>query len=933
MIRTFVLTRTGRDPQAAKAQAAFAREGRPDAHVQVATLVKVEGDFNADAILPLIANPSAGESAALETQRPSLDGRAIVEVAYRPAVVDPETESGLEAAELMGVSGVEWLRMATRYIVQGVRQAEAERIVTKHLFNDVVQVIVGPDDYTRTLRPSGEPDAMQTFDLSPLSDAELLSLSGRMGWYAPLPQLRVLQQEQAKRGRPWTDVEIEMTVQSWGDHCYHTTWKGLGLLKELMAATRRIDHPLCVSIFVDNAGAMEFYEGFSVFIKGETHNHPSAISTKGGIETKHGGVLRDIIFMGRGGYPIGSSTIMGTRPPSELDERVPKGALHPRTIVLESIDGTSSYCNPMGVPMMYAQYRAHPGYAKCLALGHCIGIAPTEFATKETARKGDLLILLGGATGRDGVHGATASSADLTAEMVQKEGATVQIGHPIVERKFTTLIPILRDERLIRTCTDLGAGGISCCVGEVCAECGADVRLDGLPLKDASLASWEKWVSESQERGLIVVDPSDVARVLAYCERYGVQAFKLGVCRDDKRLIVTDHGETVVDMDLDFLWSACPIEPLEVAESKVGRKPVAPWSAQATMITADLVSSILGDYACCDQSFAVNRFDSTVQGRTVVGPLTRGVPSDAYVSAPIRGKPYGMVSACAFNPRWSDADPVGSVGALMCLAISRSIAAGASLSEITLCGNYYTPSRTKEQLYHLREMVLSAVRLSEAFGTPFISGKDSSSGTFKSADGQAIDVPPTFVPSTLCRMPDVTKVVRKAFQAGGHAIMVIRPPCKPNLAGSVATDYLGVKPEGDARLPWPEDERSIVALWGAFADSRRLLASAAAIGEGGALLQVVHGCITAGMGAHLSLTSAGALWDLLGEPPASFLVTTDAPDAVRDVFSAFECVALGEVTASPGLVIEIDGRTTVHPESWPALVQSWRSAFEREVLL
>ncbi len=934
MVRTLAVCRKGHDPEAARAEAAFRREGYEDVRVEVTRLFKIEGECDPRELARLLANPAAGESVAEEKGRPRAEGCAIVEVAYRPAVVDPETHSGLEMAEILGVRGLEWLRLVRRYTVYGVRQEEAERVIRKHLFNDVVQVIVGPDDYRETLRPSGTPDPVRTFDLSALSDEELAALNRRMNWYAPLAQLKTLREHQAQRGRPWTDVEIEMVVQSWGDHCYHTTWKGLGLLKALQEATHRINHPLCLSVFVDNAGAIKFYEGWALAIKGETHNHPSSISTKGGIETKHGGVLRDIIFMGRGGYPIGSSTIMGTRPPSEEESTVPAGALHPRTIVLESIEGTASYCNPMGVPMMYAYYRAHPGYAKCFALGHSVGLLPEKYVKKLKPEKGDVLILIGGATGRDGIHGAVASSAELTAEMVEKEAATVQIGHPITERKFTTMIPLLRDNGWIKTCTDLGAGGISCAVGEICADCGADVCLDGLPLKDTSLAAWEKWLSESQERGLLVVAPEHVDDVLATCRRFGVDAFVLGTCRDDRRLVVTQEGEAVADLDLGFLWSSCPIEELKTRDPGVERKPVAP--DPRIVPDADVAARVLGDYACCDQSWAVYQFDSTVQGRTVVGPLTNGVPSDAYVGAPLRGKPYGFVSTCAFNPRAGDADPEGSVGWLMALAITRAVAVGASPDEITLCGNYYTPRADEIKAWYLKRMVTRAIALSELFGTPFISGKDSSSGTFQTADGKAIDVPFTFVPSTLCRIPDVRRITRKPFRHPGEAILALRPACAPNLGGAVVLDALGLRPEHAIRLPWPEDAQAIVALWRALAEVRELLSSAAAVGEGGAFLQIFHACLASGLGAELSLAPDVALWELFGEPPAALVVSTSEPELLRERLAqacgeAVHVVRLGYVSREEGIELRVGDKLSISRDDWPRLVHIWRTAFLKEV--
>ena len=193
----------------------------------------------------------------------------------------------------------------------------------------IVERIREPHETVTTLRPTGKPDPVGQVTLQGLTDAQLEKLSRQRSWYAPLSQMKVIQAHERERGRPHTDAEMEILVQSWSDHCYHTTWKSLGLLKKLMAATRAINHPLVVSSFKDNAGGMEFADDWVVTIKGETHNFPSSIAPFGGIATKHGGVIRDTLGFGKGAYPIGGTTVMGTMDPSLPEFEVPTGALHP----------------------------------------------------------------------------------------------------------------------------------------------------------------------------------------------------------------------------------------------------------------------------------------------------------------------------------------------------------------------------------------------------------------------------------------------------------------------------------------------------------------------------------------------------------------------------------------------------------------------------
>lgn len=922
-IRTFVVTGPFTAGPARKAKRAFAREGFPDAEVTAKRIIRVEGCKNPKSLMRLFANPAAGME--VNEIDPAVK-KSGIEVAYRLSVTDPETATGLEVAEALGTSMV-WIRMGWTYEVEGVNPDLVEDIVKRRLLNKEVQVVVTAETFEETLRPTGEPEPLRHYNLVGLSLEELTQLSEESGWYASQNVLLALQRHQRKLGRPWTDAEIEMVVQSWGDHCFHVTWKGLGLFKKLKSTTYKIGHELCRSIFSDNAGAMYFYDGHVIFIKGETHNHPSSIYTKGGVETKHGGLLRDLIFMMKGGYPLGCSTIMGTRLPSEDAVMVPAGALSGWTITTEAIEGTASYCNPMGVPMMYAAYRVHQGYTKCLALGIGIGIAP-EDSDKEEPQEGDILILIGGSTGRDGVHGATASSANLTAEMVEKEGATVQIGAPIIERCFMTMIPEARKRKLVRSVTDLGAGGLSCAVGEMVANCGAGISYDGLPLKDKSLASRERHVSESQERGLVVAPAKKVTAFLKLCKDYGVQTFVLGICRSDRRLVITDQRQTIVDLDMDFLWKGCPIEPLTVKNPGARRRVQMPREQVAADWIGTL-SRVLSDYACCDQSWAVNQFDSTVQGQTVVGPLINGVPSDAFVCKAIRGKPYGAVSSFAFNPRWSETDPVGSVANLLAWAISRAVAIGVSPDDMVLCANWYTPTRTPEQRWYLRQMVHRLCRFTAAVGIPVVSGKDSSSGSYRTPDGTYIDVPPTLVPSTLGRMPNVGRIRTKVLAQAGDSIYLLGPAgVRLSMAGSVAAGLS--ENEKDARLPYVQD-KELIKLWRQVASARQHLNSIAAIGEGGAFLQLFHGCYASGLGAEII---TNGMWELLGENPGNYLISV-AHDEARQIQRRFPETSLqyiGQVTAVPGIEIDdvVPGLVLAR-DTWPTLVKQWRSRFEQEV--
>lgn len=897
----------------------------------------LEGTVDVQALLPLLANPlyqTAAERSMLDPAR-----GPIVEIAYRPAVTDPETPSILTGARALGQPGLEFARLSRRYQFIGLEASQANEAASRFLYNPVVQRVRAPGETWSTLRPSGQPDPLREVTLAGLDDRALDALSRDRSWYAPLEQMKVIQAHEMVRGRAHSDAEVEILAQSWSDHCYHTTWKSLGLLKQLSQATEKINHPLVVSAFKDNAGGMEFYDGWVVTIKGETHNFPTAIAPFGGISTKHGGVIRDTLGFGKGAYPIGGTTVMGTQDPRLAEADVPAGALHPRLIVSESIRGTAYYVNPMGIPMLHPVYRIHPGYAKCFALGHSIGLIPRQHALKDIPRPGDLVLLIGGETGRDGIHGATASSASMTGETLAKESAAVQIGHPIAERKFATAIPVLRDAGLIRSITDLGAGGISSAAGEMGAETGVELDLDTVPLKDRSLTAWEILLSESQERMLLAIAPEKLAEAEAILDRFEVPHTVTGRFTDRGCFEATWRGQAVTDLEMSFLWGACPIEPVELTKPERKLEPLnlPPLGTHEDWSRA--IHGVLSHYHCADQSPAGVRFDSTVQGRAVVGPYggrNHRMPTNIAVSAPLRGKPCGLVTTVAFNPLYGDIDPAAMARLMVIEAITKAVVAGVDYREMVLCDNFYTPRLRPDVAWDLKAMVSAIAELSVQIGVPFISGKDSSSGTFEAA-GRRIDVPPTLAVAAMGRLPDVKRVVTKEFKRAGNRLLIVGSSEGAALGGSVYADLRGQR--GD-RLFEGGDAAVARDSWDALLASHRAgrYASGSAVAEGGVMLRLFEASLGSGLGAKLDLSaspgrqmgsaqSEGATELLFGEFIGSVLIEVEADTPLAFGIPYRE---IGEVTAQPELEIRTEAGEMVR-ETMTNLEASWTRTF-REVV-
>jgi len=906
----------------------------------------------ADRLKPLFCHPGF-ETASSHSTLKNSDG-PVVEIGYQRAVTDPELPSILRSAEALGVHGLVWARIFHRIQFSGIDAGLAGRIADRYLYNPQVQVILGENESWDTLRPHGHTGPVEHIELKNLSGPELLRLSHERRLFLEEPQMRALQKISAAMRRPFTDAELEMFAQTWSDHCFHTTWKSLGLLQALSEVTADISHPLVLSSFEDNAGVMDFYEDWALTIKGETHNSPTAVSPYGGIMTKHGGVIRDTLGCGLGAWPIGGSTVMGLGDPNLPWKKVPRGALHPKTILIQSIRGTADYTNPMGIPMMFPVYRFHPGYTgKCFALGHSVGLIPRDKAAKGAPLPGDLAVLIGGLTGRDGLHGATVSSSSMTHETADVDAAHVQIGHPIEERKFMEAIPVLRDSGCLRAVTDLGAAGLSSAAGEMGSATGVWINLAWVPLKTEGLMPWEIWISESQERMLAAVPPEKWEEAGRILERYEVRAALIGQfsrtnrCRvvfepsirqDASGLDSAIHGVSafVVDLDFEDLRRACPLPSITVKE-RAGKPESsgihAPKSAEAW---AAAVQNVLGHLNCCDQSAAGIQFDSTVQGITVEGPyggLGGRMPNDVWISTPLRGKPYGAAASLAFSPFYGEVDPAGAVKLSMAEAITKLAASGVDASDVVLCDNFYTPRITPATAWDLTRMVDACCRLSRTFGTPFISGKDSSSGAFVGETGERIEVPPTLCVFGLGRMPDVRKRVPKPFQRAGSALLLIGP-LSSELGGSVYLDTLGQR---GGRLPDP-DETELMRTWKALKALREegSVLAASAVAEGGLVRRLFEMSLGSGLGCRMETAAlsralrAGAPGAALFAEMVGAVIIETPQDRAADICKRTGAVAFGSTDADPELTIQVESLELKLPMADLAAV--WEKPFKEVAL-
>src|SRR2546425_9165892 len=494
----------------------------------------------------------------------SMDKRLhVVDVFYHSGVTDTLAESVLAGAKMLGLTGLEHVETGRRYFLDSrLSEADVRAIVEALLYNPVIQqyTLRSKNEGVQFIAPPGpteteQPQITQSIPICNMADQQLLELSQNGLLALNLEEMRAIQRYYREQGREPTDVELETLAQTWSEHCSHKTFKATihykerdgdgkllaqetinGLLKHyIMRATQQINRPWVVSAFSDNAGIVRFTDSQDIAFKVETHNHPSAIEPFGGANTGVGGVIRDVL--GVSAQPIACTDILCFGPPDTPAEELPAGMLSPHRIASGVVNGVRDYGNKMGIPTVNGATLYHEGYMyNPLVFCGCLGILPHGSHPRQL-QPGDRIGVLGGRTGRDGIHGATFSSGEMRSEINAKAGSAVQIGAPITEKKVTDVIIQARDHQLYSAITDCGAGGFSSAIGEMAAETGARVELERAPLKYQGLAPWEIWLSEAQERMVLAVPPGHLDALFGICAIEEVEASIIGIFTGDHRLV------------------------------------------------------------------------------------------------------------------------------------------------------------------------------------------------------------------------------------------------------------------------------------------------------------------------------------------------------------------------------------------------------------
>jgi len=778
--------------------------------VQVSDLYFLRGDLSTVHLErlanELLADPIVEEyciQAIPTSSSAQTEEQGVIEVGYRPGVTDPVAAHLLRRAQLLGIGAVEATATGTRYAFQGnLSKDDLHRIAQELLCNDVIQTYA-----LGALRPAFVPraepsDRIEVIPLRQADDETLARMSVERVLFLSLAEMQAIRDEFRRLGRDPTDVELETLAQTWSEHCQHKAFKasvhyvcrgGMGrvlptgeplsppyeetipgiLRTYIRGATEELAPGWVLSVFVDNAGIVEFDDGYELSFKVETHNHPSALEPFGGANTGTGGVIRDII--GVSARPIASTDVLCFGPPDMAEEEMPQGILHPRRIARGVVAGIEDYGNKMGIPTVSGAILYDPGYAaNPLVYCGCVGLA-RRGQHKCNPQPGDLCVTLGGRTGRDGIHGATFSSAELTHETGQTVGSVVQIGDPITEKAMMEAVMIARDEGLYTAINDCGAGGFSSAAGEIGEEIGVEVELSDAPLKYPGLRPWEIWLSEAQERMVMAVPPDNLDRLRRICESLDVELTVIGRFTGDGRLRVRYGDKLAADLDMRFVHDGWPRPALraEWTPSDLPEPDIAP-PANLTPMLLRLLSHL--DVA--SKEAVIRRYDHEVQGATAVKPLVGAGddgPSDATVLCPLEVEGHrGLALGCGINPQYGRVDPYAMAWAVVDEALRNVVAVGADPDRVALLDNFcWGNPALPDRLGGLVRAAQGCHDAALTYGAPFISGKDSLNNEYVDPTGRKRAIPPTLLVSSLGIVPDVRQAVTMDLKGAGNLLYVV----------------------------------------------------------------------------------------------------------------------------------------------------------------
>jgi phosphoribosylformylglycinamidine synthase len=910
------------------------------------------------------------------TRRPPGAYDWIVQVGFLPGITDNVGRTATEALEDIYARPVQGAVYTSHlYLLRGALQRhEVERVVGDILANPLIHqwritaAAAWRDGLAAFLPPPlagvDKPPQVDTVSLQRdaqalvhLSQERLLALS-----LAEMQAMHAYFHAAAERrqvyglGSDPTDVELEVLAQTWSEHCKHKIFNSTihyrddtgrdttirSLFKSyIVRATEEIGQQIdwLLSVFHDNAGVIKFNDQWNLVMKVETHNTPSALDPYGGAITGIVGVNRDPFGTGKGCRLLFNTDVLCFAPP-DYARPLPPRLLHPKRIFTGVHRGIKDGANQSGIPDVNGAVVFDERFlGKPLVFCGTGGLMPAEIggapAHIKHANPGDHIVMVGGRIGKDGIHGATFSSRELS-EI--SPASAVQIGDPITQKKMFDFLLEARDRQLYTCITDNGAGGLSSSVGEMAQfSNGCELHLERAPLKYPGLDPWEILLSESQERMTLAVPPQHLAAFLALAARRQVEATPLGTFTDTGRFHILYDGKTVAVLDMEFLHHGLPEMHLE-AHWQPPHFPEPSFPCPADL-TASLLH-MLGRLNICSKEWVIRQYDHEVQGRSVIKPLV-GVhndgPGDAAVLRPLLDSMEGVIVANGICPRYSDIDTYHMAACAIDEALRNVIAVGGSLEHVAGLDNFCWPdpvqsATTPDGTYKLAQLVRANQALYDyctAYGVPCISGKDSMKNDYHIGDTK-ISVPPTLLFSVIARMPDVRRAITMDVKRPGDLVLVLGE----TRAELGASEYYALHGAIGNRVPQVDAPRAR-ALYGALSHAiqRGLVNACHDCSDGGFGVAAAEMAFAGGFGMHLDVRTMPRETDidrddtLLYSETASRFVVTVPPShraAFLELLGTCAVDEIGRVLDTPDfVVVGLSGNTIIRSDI-AQLKEAWQ---------
>ncbi len=756
------------------------------------------------------------------------------------------------------------------------------------------------------------------------SAGELAEISDKMGLALSVDEMRSVQEYFRKAGREPTDVELQALGQAWSEHCCYKSSKVF--LREFIFPVQR---PWVLDR--GDAGVVEFDEDHAYALRIESHNHPSAIEPYGGANTGIGGILRDVLAMGA--QPIALADPLHFGPLDFPTEKLPPGIKHPKYLFGGVVAGIRDYGNRVGIPTVAGCIAFDEGYVGNIVVNvACVGFGSKSQIVKNRVKSlEDVFILCGGKTGRDGIHGVTFASIDLTEKAVHEwEGGAVQLGDPILKEPLIHACVEAAQRGLLDGLKDLGGGGLSCVVGELALAggFGAEVDLEKVPLKEQALAPWEIWVSESQERMMLAVAPANVEKVLQIFELYDVPATVVGHVIPEKHTRVRYRGVPVLDMDIEFYTGGPeyrrPYAPPEDLPRQEPSLPAEPRDYRATVLR------LLASPNVASKEYVIRQYDHEVRAATVLKPLQgvigKASHGDAAVVRPLPDSWRALAIAVSSTSNYTILDPARGGAAAVDEVCRNLVAVGAQPHSLTNCLNFGNPEKP-DRLWYFREAVRGIGQTAEALGVPIPSGNVSLYN--ESALGPS---PPTPVILGVGLVEDLRLCVTSDLKKEGDALFLVGRTAN-ELGGS---EYFRLRKRRGGVVPASDPlglRASMDHLLAAM--KARAVGACHDLSHGGLAVAAAEMCLGGDLGASLDTSAMDPLrWDvqLFSESNGRWLV--EVPAGREDAFAhLMEGVPVTFVGKVGGPSLRLHGGRTSATLPLTAMRKAWGEAIPKQVVV